>query len=339
MMRKGKQMIQDIEFKIICGGYGPGEKIPSLRQLMARFGVSMNTARRGIESLTEKGLLTFRHGSGTYVAERRKLPANCRITVLSVPYSPQTSLTSFAGLALNGVQDAAKSSTFRIHHHPCFLHELDDRLLEKLSAECDGLILLGGYDAILKAPKLHTAAVGLAIHNSYGGAFSLIDLDPIRAAELAVDFFLRNRKDHVAIVSRDRANFRFRGDIFRSLFPGRTVVFREHAEQFDTALGYLYLYGADAAGDAQRFQEHYNRRLCDAHTILCIDGSPMFSGHTELGIPSIAINWRDAGVLAAEECLRRITNPGTVSRRIYLSPELYSEQEEMPPISVKHHIF
>ncbi len=323
-MRKGGLMIQDIESKIVCGCYRAGEKIPSLRQLMEHFDISLNTARRGIKSLVDKGLLEFRHGSGTYVAEHRVVPVNCRIVVISVAFSPQPLHHLFSGLAMNGVQDAAKSGAFRIEHKTFEANQINDLILERLSEKYDGIIMLGGYDAYLRQPKLHTVAAGLAMHCSFGGMFSLIDLDPFRAAELAVAFFLSHHCCHVVIVTRRRANFQFRGECFKAIFPGKIIsTVTEHVEQFDPDAGYLYLSGSDALKDAQEFQRIQGRRLCDTNTILCIDGKPMFSGHTELGIPSIAINWREAGMLVAGECLRRITYPGTAARRIYLSPELY----------------
>jgi GntR family transcriptional regulator len=49
--------------------YGPGDRIPSERELSERLGVSRMTVRRAIEDLTGLGLLERRSTSGTFVRE------------------------------------------------------------------------------------------------------------------------------------------------------------------------------------------------------------------------------------------------------------------------------
>ena len=49
--------------------YGPGDRLPSERELAERLGVSRMTARRAIEGLVRLGLLERRSTSGTYVPE------------------------------------------------------------------------------------------------------------------------------------------------------------------------------------------------------------------------------------------------------------------------------
>jgi len=45
----------------------PGDRLPSERELAARYGVAPGTARQAIRQLAEEGLLDRRHGSGTFV--------------------------------------------------------------------------------------------------------------------------------------------------------------------------------------------------------------------------------------------------------------------------------
>lgn len=51
----------------------PGTKLPTEGQLATRFGVSRATVREAVTSLVEAGYVTRRHGSGSYVAERRRM--------------------------------------------------------------------------------------------------------------------------------------------------------------------------------------------------------------------------------------------------------------------------
>lgn len=48
----------------------PGQTLPSERDLARQFGLSRVTVRKAIAGLVEDGVLTQRHGAGTFVAER-----------------------------------------------------------------------------------------------------------------------------------------------------------------------------------------------------------------------------------------------------------------------------
>ena len=52
----------------------PGTKLPSEGQLAKRFNVSRATVRDAVRALVEAGYITRRHGSGSYVTERRRMP-------------------------------------------------------------------------------------------------------------------------------------------------------------------------------------------------------------------------------------------------------------------------
>lgn len=56
---------------LILGGHlAVGDRLPSERQLAARFGVSRTTVREALAALEARGLVVTRVGSGTFVAER-----------------------------------------------------------------------------------------------------------------------------------------------------------------------------------------------------------------------------------------------------------------------------
>ncbi|MCL4236987.1 MAG: GntR family transcriptional regulator [Anaerolineae bacterium] len=57
-----QEMIENVE-------YGPGEQIPSERELSDMLGVSRMTIRRAVENLIQVGLLERRSTSGTYVRQ------------------------------------------------------------------------------------------------------------------------------------------------------------------------------------------------------------------------------------------------------------------------------
>ena len=68
-----KQIADLIEEKIKNGDYQIGDKLPTEPNLMEIFGVSRNTVREAVQSLTHSGLLETRQGDGTYVIAQEKL--------------------------------------------------------------------------------------------------------------------------------------------------------------------------------------------------------------------------------------------------------------------------
>jgi GntR family transcriptional repressor for pyruvate dehydrogenase complex len=51
---------------------GPGDRLPSIRSLAARFSVTPPTVRQALGRLQANGVLEIRHGSGVYVRSRRE---------------------------------------------------------------------------------------------------------------------------------------------------------------------------------------------------------------------------------------------------------------------------
>lgn len=62
------QIERQIQVWILSGRLGPGEALPSLRQLAADVGVSLITTKRAYEDLEAGGWITTQVGRGTAVA-------------------------------------------------------------------------------------------------------------------------------------------------------------------------------------------------------------------------------------------------------------------------------
>ncbi|HEX4298677.1 MAG TPA: GntR family transcriptional regulator [Devosia sp.] len=62
------QLKRWIEDAVRRGAVGPGDALPSERDLAARMELSRVTVRKAVQHLVREGLLVQRHGSGTYVA-------------------------------------------------------------------------------------------------------------------------------------------------------------------------------------------------------------------------------------------------------------------------------
>ncbi len=65
----------DLRGEIESGALRPGDQLPGHRELAARHGVSLSSAREAISMLIGDGLIETRAGRGTFVAEERRLPA------------------------------------------------------------------------------------------------------------------------------------------------------------------------------------------------------------------------------------------------------------------------
>lgn len=74
-MHKYAALKEKILFLIEGGKIKPGQKLPGVRDLMARHAVSLATVQNALGQLVREGVLDLRHGSGIYVRERRRSAA------------------------------------------------------------------------------------------------------------------------------------------------------------------------------------------------------------------------------------------------------------------------
>ena len=64
------QLKKGIEQAVSAGVIGPGDALPSERDIAAKAAVSRVTVRKAVQDLVKSGVLVQRHGSGTFVAPR-----------------------------------------------------------------------------------------------------------------------------------------------------------------------------------------------------------------------------------------------------------------------------
>ena len=63
------QIITEMTMRIASGLYGPGERLPSVRDLAMDAGVNPNTMQRALAELERKGLVFSARTNGRYVTE------------------------------------------------------------------------------------------------------------------------------------------------------------------------------------------------------------------------------------------------------------------------------
>ncbi len=64
------QIAQALRERILSGSIAPGERLDNQRRLAGEFDVTLMTLRQALEVLERDGLITRRHGLGTFVASR-----------------------------------------------------------------------------------------------------------------------------------------------------------------------------------------------------------------------------------------------------------------------------
>lgn len=68
-----RRIAADLRAALASGVMRPGDKLPSERELAARYKTARNTAREAIRLLAEQGLVTAEHGRGVFVRDKPRL--------------------------------------------------------------------------------------------------------------------------------------------------------------------------------------------------------------------------------------------------------------------------
>ncbi len=66
-----RQIIEQIKFGIANGELGPGDRLPTVRQLAVELAINPNTVVRAYRELEIEGTLDTQQGSGTFIGSRK----------------------------------------------------------------------------------------------------------------------------------------------------------------------------------------------------------------------------------------------------------------------------
>lgn len=75
------QLLEQIRMRIVCGIYGPGEKLPPVRELAQEAAVNPNTMQKALAELERTGLIYAQRTSGRFVTEDIGLIRNSRLEI------------------------------------------------------------------------------------------------------------------------------------------------------------------------------------------------------------------------------------------------------------------
>ena len=332
-----QSMVNYIETMIASGQYPSGSKLPSLRELEQKFGISFNSVRRGIEELAAKGLIESHHGSGNYVVERTRrkmVPAN-GFRKLAVFLETDNFDSSYCAQALNGAKEYAENNNIALMLNFSSIGTITEEFVTSRAEGCDAALFLGCYDLRLRRMPIAIPAVGLSMHNTYNGMLSAFELDPLQAAEIACRFFSERKCRRVKVISHDLPVHKWRGKVFLENWSnfGEAEIQLLHdyvqADCSESDCGYYFVSGTDYDIAAKCFTEMTGGKLVQERMVLSVDGKSLFvPGYDPVN--TIYLDWKNAGRMALEECIRRLAIPGAGAQRIYLNCQL----KEVPEIDL-----
>ena len=119
-IRLTEQVKEELIASIGSGKFVPGSRIPSVRQLSSRLGVSHLTAAKAIRELIDEGILEARRGAGTFAAEKlperllRNHPPRVRNKTLYFFFPTMESASSYHNSILCTIQQEAERREWNI---------------------------------------------------------------------------------------------------------------------------------------------------------------------------------------------------------------------------------
>ena len=72
------QIVYKVKFDICSGRLGPGEKLPSVRELSTSFKVNPNTVQRSYRELEAENIIYTKRGLGSFVTEDKNIISRIR---------------------------------------------------------------------------------------------------------------------------------------------------------------------------------------------------------------------------------------------------------------------
>lgn len=157
----------------------PGDRLPTFAELRTQHGVTLSTVERVYGLLEDEGLIERRHGSGTYVAERRN-PLTGNIGFVGGTFvNPHES--SFKAHVMQGVQQAADAAG----QHLLYLGT-DYSLNVRAFSKVDGVLICNIEDARPVLRELPPELPRVALLNINDGITSVV-ADDYRGGKMAVE--------------------------------------------------------------------------------------------------------------------------------------------------------
>lgn len=116
---KHSRLVSEVRNNIFDGILKPEDRLPSEGQLSRRYGIGINSVRKGVDLLVKEGLIVRRQGSGTYVLARSvrlSRPSSIGTVAAIFPYQTKVYHPFFSEEVL-GVQSGLRDLGYRVWNY------------------------------------------------------------------------------------------------------------------------------------------------------------------------------------------------------------------------------
>ena len=108
----------------------PGAKLPSMRQFVSMYDISLGVVKQAINTLTTEGYLRAEHGSGVFVAQRELEQQAIALVVPAINEAIGEILTGIKeGLQLDAPRILLRDANFDFRNEVCYIDQLDSAMV------------------------------------------------------------------------------------------------------------------------------------------------------------------------------------------------------------------
>jgi len=108
------QIMEQVKQRVAVGEWGPGDEIPSIRQLAMDLRVSVITVKRAYLELEREGVILTQHGKGSVVAPNPNLSPQLYRQELSEHLEQVARLGDLLGLSSEEIARRTKEASSRL---------------------------------------------------------------------------------------------------------------------------------------------------------------------------------------------------------------------------------
>lgn len=204
---------------------GPGTRLPSVRELMAKFGVSQHAIQKALEQLRAEGLIISHVGKGTFVGD-----------VASLIQTAEAKSRSVLTLTRERAYSRGDAIARRIHqrllidgHNSLVIAYNDEQhLMEQLKGDVrfDACILQPRASivstSLLDFTRQRAERVIVEAFNAEGLNVDAVSNDPLTTVRLVMGAFSRAGHRNILWLTENRQNYFFHltSDLFRAYCAG-----------------------------------------------------------------------------------------------------------------------
>ena len=201
---KYHRVMTDIAQSIRQGKYGPGQKLPPLRDLARTYHVNIMTAHKAVKGLADDGLVDLRPGSGSFVAQHQdnalRVAIAFRRAFVRVDKHHPVLGAAMAGADLHGQDSGAHFQTC-FFDRECFTEQVGMSLLND---RIQAVVSIGGglnakdY-AFLAEHNIHAAQYGYITADD--DWMTTVTLDYPRAMDMLISHLRGIGHERIAFLS------------------------------------------------------------------------------------------------------------------------------------------